>query len=112
MKELKIIEVINTQNAILHEFGLQVFDRVKPLIEANEKVLISFEGLKNVTSGFCNASIGKLYLEFKNADKFIHLIGLEGHPIWQEKVNSAIVLAKKPDLIDRQNNAIAELLCS
>lgn len=112
MKELKIIEVINTQNAILHEFGLQVFDRVKPMIEGNEKVRISFEGLKNVTSGFCNASIGKLYLEFKNVDKFIHLTGLDGHPIWQEKVNSAITLAKNPELIRLQNNAISELLIS
>jgi|NGEPerStandDraft_6_1074524.scaffolds.fasta_scaffold149659_2 hypothetical protein len=112
MKELKIIDIINTQNAILHEFGLQVYDRIKPLLQANENVLLSFEGLKNVTSGFSNASIGKLFCDFKNADQLIQLSGLEGHPLWQEKVNNAITLAKNPEIIRLQNNAISELLIS
>jgi hypothetical protein len=112
MEELKIIDIINSQNAILHDFGIKVYDRIKHYLQKKQKVLLSFEGLKNVTSGFCNASIGKLYLQFPEAEELIQFKGLENHSIWQEKVNSAINLAKNPKKITLQNNAISELLTS
>ena len=112
MEEIKIFEIIKTKDAILHEFGIQVYERVKPLLEANKEVCLSFEGLKNVTSGFSNASIGKLYLDFKNTGDLIQLKGLEEHTIWKEKVSNAIALAKNPKKIEIQNKAISELLSS
>lgn len=112
MKELLIIDIINTRNAILHEFGIKVYNMAKPYLESNEPVCISFVGLKNVTSGFCNASIGKLFLEFANADTLITMKGLEGQRIWSDKVNSAIMLAKNPEKARIQNDAISELLAS
>lgn len=112
MEELKIIEIINSPNAILHDFGIQVYERTKLFLQENQTVLLSFEGLKNVTSGFCNASIGKLYLDFPKAEGLLQIQGLEKHSIWQEKVSSAIDLAKNPKKITIQNNAISELLTS
>ena len=112
MQEIKIIDIIRTRNAILHEFGIKVYNVVKPFVDAQKEVLISFEGLENVTSGFCNASIGKLFLEVENPEKFIHITGLEGHDIWKEKVSDAITLARNPEKIRIQNDAISELLIS
>jgi hypothetical protein len=110
MKEIQIIDIINTRNAILHEFGIRVYEAAKPYLEANQSILLSFEGLKNVTSGFCNASIGKLYLEYPDA--IINLKGVEGHSIWNDKINDAIMLAKNPEIATIQNNAISDLLTS
>lgn len=112
MEEVKIIDIIRTRNAILHEFGIKVYNVVKPFVDTQKEVRISFEGLKNVTSGFCNASIGKLFLEVENPEKYIHITGLEGHEIWKEKVTDAISLAKNPEKIRIQNDAISELLIS
>lgn len=112
MKELTILEIIGTRNAILHEFGIKVYKIAKSFLESNEPVCISFFGLKNVTSGFCNASVGKLYLEFPNAESLVHLKGLEGQRIWTVKVKDAIMLAKNPEKARIQNNAISELLAS
>lgn len=112
MQEIKILDIIKTRNAILHEFGLKVFIEAKPFLESHREICISFEGLKNVTSGFCNASIGKLYLEYEDAEKLIQIRGLVGHDIWQEKVSDSINLAKNPERIRIQNDAISELLVS
>ena len=112
MQEIKILDVIKTRNAILHDFGIKVFNVIKPILESNEEVCISFNGLKNVTSGFCNASIGKLFLEIEQAGKLIKIKGLEGHDIWQDKVSDAINLAKNPERLRILNDAISELLIS
>ena len=112
MKTLIIRDIIKTRNAILHKFGLEVYSKVKALIASGEKVTLSFDGLKNVTSGFCNASVGRIYAEYTNANELLFLDGIDQNPIWKEKIDNAIALAKKPDIIDKRNNAISELLKS
>ena len=112
MTTLKIHETINTRNAILHKFGLIVYSEVKAFIESGEKVTLSFNGLKNVTSGFCNASIGKLYSDCPNVKDFLFIEGVDQNPIWKEKVENAIALAEKPNIVEIRNNAISDLLTS
>jgi hypothetical protein len=109
MKEVKISDLIGTPNAILHKFGLQVFETVSQHISQNEQVTLSFEGLRNITSGFCNASIGNLYSNFKEIAHQLKLVGLENKPIWKEKVQDAIDLATNPQKVKNQNEAISEL---
>jgi len=106
--KIHILSVIGTPNAILQKFGLQVFDEAKQYLSKGEHVKISFKGLMNVTSGFCNASIGKLYLEFPEAYKLVEITDVN-QPVWMEKINDAILLATNPNLIKIQDNAITEL---
>ena len=87
-KTIKIINIIKTPNAILHKFGLEVFFKLKTLLKNEQKIILSFDGLKNVTSGFCNASIGNVYLEFENANEFLTIENI--NPIWQKKIQDAI----------------------
>jgi hypothetical protein len=110
MNEIKILEVIGTPNAILHRHGLLVFEKSAFFLSANEQFTLSFEGLKNITSGFCNASVGKLVTAF--GDKLGRLMVIKGldHKLdWMEKIEEAIQLAKDPARMKRQNDAIAEL---
>jgi len=58
---------------------------------------LSFIGLKNITSGFANASIGKLFLSHKKASELIKFEGLDKNTIWQENIQDAINLAATPE---------------
>ena len=71
---------------------------------------MSFIGLKNITSGFANASIGKLFLSHKKASELIKFEGLDKNTIWQENIQDAINLAATPEKIEKQNKAISELI--
>src|ERR1035437_2707893 len=112
MKTILIIDVIGSRNAILHSFGLQVFNEIKPYLSSNQLVTLSFEGIKNVTSGFCNASIGKAYLEFPHAGELISISGIKDNLLWKEKKEDAIIHASYPEKIKMQDQAISELFCS
>jgi hypothetical protein len=112
MTVLKIIDIINTPNAILHSFGLKVFEVASESISKNQSVVISFQGLKNITSAFCNASIGKLYLSFPKTSELLFFEGLENNTLWKEKVQSSIELALNPEKREQQNQAISDLLFS
>ncbi|NCA75038.1 MAG: DUF4325 domain-containing protein [Alphaproteobacteria bacterium] len=112
MNEVRITDIIGTQNAILHKFGLQVFEVIKPYISSNQPITLSFEGLRNITSGFCNASIGKAFLELSQTAKLLTISGIDNHPNWQETIQDSIALATTPDKIKFQEEAISELFCS
>lgn len=110
MKKILIKDIIGTSNAIIQKFGLEVFREIKDLIGAETQVLLSFEGLTNVTSGFCHASIGNIYQAFPDkADKFLFIDGIDKNLIWQEKVKDAITLATNPIKSKELDSAISEL---
>jgi hypothetical protein len=106
---IKILDIINTPNAILHEFGLKVYDQAKPALIRGEEVKLSFENLRNVTSLFCNASIGKLYMEFP--DKAPNLLKVENitNEYWWESIGEAIELAQDLKRSNARKEAISDL---
>ena len=112
IKEIKILDVIGTPNAILHNFGLKIYQELIPYISQNKPIALSFDSIKNVTSGFCNASIGKIYLEFANASSLLIIKGADHNPIWLEKIKDSINLATNPEKIKIQDQAISDLLLS
>ena len=109
MEKLIIKDIIGTQNAILHKFGLQVFNSASQFISKDSPIILSFNGLKNITSAFCNASIGKLYLDFPKTKELLYIEGVEENSIWQDKINDAINLATNPDLLKINESCIDEL---
>jgi hypothetical protein len=93
MQNLQILHIINTPNALLNNFGEMVAFEVEKHIAKGENVILSFEGLKGITSSFAYASIGNLYQKFgKDLTKLLTLKGIE-NPIWQNKIDDAIELA-------------------
>jgi len=111
---LRIIDLIGTPNAILHRFGLQVFNAITSHLENGEKVTLSFEGVKNCTTAFCHAAIGKLYLKFPGKllkNKF-QIAGIGGNPIWEEIIDECIELALHPEKQELQNEIVENLLQS
>jgi hypothetical protein len=106
---IQISQIINSQNASIHKYGLKVYEEIKKQLVNKVHVKLSFEGLNNVTSGFCNAAIGKIYVEFSDiADKFLECTHVT-KDIWQEKIQSAINLVQNPEKLKIYDTAIEEL---
>src|SRR6266487_616811 len=95
---INIADLIGTPNAIIKKFGEKVYQTSLYYIQSNIPVTFDFSGIKNMTSGFCNASIGKLFLDFPHtADNLISFSNLQENSIWKEKVEDSIYLAKNPE---------------
>lgn len=61
--KLIIKDIIKTENAILQRYGKLVFDELQT---PNDILELSFLGITQVTSGFCNSLIQKLYINYPN----------------------------------------------
>jgi len=111
MIKIKVLDIIKTKNAILHKFGLQVYEHVKPYLQNNQKISLSFEGIDKITSGFSNASVGRLFMDYPNAGNLIELEGLKHiDPAYRDKIKDAINLAKdENNKIKLKNKAISDL---
>jgi hypothetical protein len=96
-KIINISEVIGTPNAIIQKFGDNLYNEIYPVFKSNNPIILDFRGLSNLTSGFCNASIGRLFSDdFEKAKVLISFDSLSDNDIWKEKVFDAIDLAKNP----------------
>lgn len=71
--EIKVQNVLNSELAIFHNEGLQVYALIAPAIEKQTDVTVSFEGIERCSTQFLNAAIGKLYLEFEPTSVDKHL---------------------------------------
>jgi hypothetical protein len=105
---VQINQIIGSQNAITHNFGLKVYEFVLPLLSTGNFVELSFSGIKNVSSGFCNASIGKLFSDISNAKSLLSFSDIS-NPLWYEKIEEAIKLISDPVLLEINDSAISEL---
>lgn len=94
MVQLSVKDIISSTVAISPVAGLRVFEVVRRHILQSEKCLLSFSGIENLTSAFCNALIGKLYMEFgeKKIDSLLDVQGLEQNEIWIERMRTAKIL--------------------
>ena len=107
-ENFEIVQIIGTKNAITHNFGLKVYDVLFPLLQSGVSVNLSFKGIKNVSSGFCNASIGKLFAEIPSTKELLSFTDIS-NSIWQDKISEAIALVSNPDLLTINDSAISEL---
>lgn len=108
--KLNIKDLIGTQNAILQKFGNQVFKVASDALKEGKQVVLDFNGITNLTSGFCNSSIGQLYSTFNGtADKNLFIKNIDKSSIWYEKVQDAIDLANNPEKAKFIDEAILAL---
>lgn len=102
---INVLEAIGTPNAILHSFGMTVYDSAKSIVQENKPVIIDFNGVRNLTSAFLHASVGNLISMNPINQNLITIVGLT-NPQWEEKLRDAINLALNPE----KRDAISEEL--
>jgi hypothetical protein len=93
---ITVIDTIGTPNAILHSFGMKVFDTAKTMVQQNQPIVIDFNGVRNLTSAFLHASVGNLVSLKPASNNLITWQGIE-NPQWEEKIKDAIELARNPE---------------
>jgi hypothetical protein len=59
----RITELIDSPRAVDAADGDRVFKEIFPLINAGQKVVLSFDGVTMVITAFLNAAIGKMFGE-------------------------------------------------
>lgn len=107
---INISKVIGTSNAVIQKFGNQIFDEAFPYLLQGESITLDFQGITNLTSGFCNASIGKLYSTFPEiSEDLIEIVNFETNSIWSEKILDAIELARNPERAQVLDEALLAL---
>ncbi len=106
---LNIVEIIGTPNAIIQKFGNQVFELMSSNLNSGASVVLDFAGITNLTSGFCNASIGQIYTKYPLLAQNITIENIDLSSVWFEKIQDAIALAQNPEKALVIDNAILEL---
>ncbi|WP_372772372.1 STAS-like domain-containing protein [Mangrovibacterium sp.] len=112
MRQVRIYikDVIGTSNAIIQKFGIQVFDKTSEIISQGDSAILDFDGITNLTSGFCNSSIGQIYTKFPTeAPVKVSIENIKTNSVWFEKINDAIELAQKPEKAKIIDDAILAL---
>jgi threonine aldolase len=59
---IKIADIIDKPNAILHTDGNKVYNAIIESIQESKVMVISFDGITHCTTSFLNASIGKIWM--------------------------------------------------
>ena len=79
-------------------------------LNSGASIVLDFQGISNLTSGFCNASIGQLYSKYPlTASNSIIIENIDSSSVWFEKIQDSIVLAQNPEKAVIIDNAILAL---
>ena len=94
MEAVKVIEIIGSKSAVSPRTGLKAYDFVTSELSKSIPIAISFEGIEDLTSAFCNSFIGKLYMNFEPGmlDSNLTITGIEQSHVWFKKIKNAILL--------------------
>lgn len=97
MTRINVFELLGTPNAILHPFGMQVYQQAKQALTEHQQVTIDMKGIKNATSAFFHASVGNLFRDLGSEfSARVKVVGIEKRPDWQERISDSIELVKNP----------------
>jgi hypothetical protein len=114
MEAVKVVDIIGTQTAVSPRTGLKAYDYVSTLINSGKAVEVTFDGVEDLTSAFCNAFIGKLYMNHSPEllQETLKLSGVEESHIWFKKIQNAILLGTNENARTLHNENLAEVIFS
>lgn len=64
MTTYDVKDLINSRNAIMARQGEMLYNAIKPRLNSNEVITLSFAGLHGLTSAFINVFLGLAYNEY------------------------------------------------
>lgn len=109
---MNLTEIIESTIAISPRTGQKAYDFVSSYIRDSKPITISFNGITDLTSAFCNTFIGKLYMNFPSSqvDSLLFLVGLEENGLWIKKVNNAKLLGTNENIRSVRKTNIEDLI--
>lgn len=111
---MRLFEIIGTSSAISPRTGQKAYDFVADMISRSTPITISFEGITDCTSAFCNSFLGKLYMNFdpNSVDGLVHFSGIESTHIWFKKLHNAKLLGTNENVRTTRKTNIDNLILS
>lgn len=111
---MNLTEIIESTAAISPRTGQKAYDFVSSYLRDSKPITISFKGITDCTSAFCNTFIGKLYMHFpiSQVDSLLHIIGLEGNNLWDKKIQNARLLGTNENVRTIRKSNIEDLILS
>jgi len=58
---IRVLDIVGSNICVSADDGQRLYDKIKPLLDQNLKVILSFQGVETLISTFLNAAIGQLY---------------------------------------------------
>jgi hypothetical protein len=112
MEVVYLKDIIKSTTAISPRAGNQAFDFVIRFLESSNPVQISFSGISDCSSAFCNSFIGRIYMKFDPAfvDEVIRIIDLGNNKIWANKLADAKMLGVNENLRSVRKSSLEELV--
>ena len=62
--KINVVEMVGDSICVTDEDGKKVYDVIKDALSDGKKIIISFDGVTDLTSAFLNNAIGQLYGNF------------------------------------------------
>lgn len=112
MKVYNITEIIKSPYAVSPTKGLSVYEEiVRNHLKKGDQISLSFKGIEDLTSAFCNALVGKAYLEFgeKRVDSLLSVIDLRSDENWMLKIDRAKQFAINAQFGETVTKALEQL---
>lgn len=108
---MRVIDIIGTKTAISPRAGLLAYEYIATEVKNKHAISVSFEGIQDLTSAFCNAFIGKLYMNF-DTDSLNALLQINGidSEVWQSKIATAIMLGSSEHARTNHNISLGDIL--
>ena len=66
-RRLSLVQVVESPFCVAIDDGQRVHNEIADILDAGQIALVSFSGVKRLTTAFLNAAIGQLYNEYEEA---------------------------------------------
>jgi hypothetical protein len=114
MQTVKVVDMIGSPTAVSPRAGLKAYDFVSAQLNSGIATEVSFDGVEDLTSAFCNAFIGKLYVNhsLEMLQAILKISGIEENHVWFKKVQNAILLGTNENARTLHKENLAEVIFS
>lgn len=112
MEAVKLVDIINSKSAVSPRAGMKAYDYIVAALSDRQRLDLSFEGIEDLTSAFCNSSIGKLYMNYdpQLLNSLLHFTGIDKDHVWFKKIQNAILLGTNENARTIHNENLAEVI--
>jgi hypothetical protein len=103
----RLTDIIGTTAAISPRKGQIAYANIAEYLTRGEEVRVTFEGITDFSSAFCNSFIGKLYMDFEPelVDQLLLITGISPEAVWYKKIANARLLGTNENVrSERQRN--------
>lgn len=107
---INVFNIVGNAICVEADDGEKVYVQVSAALNADKKVILSFQNVEMLTSAFLNTAIGQLYRDFSETEikEALTVVQLEGtdRALLKRVIDTAKLFYKDPDRLEKSINDI------